>query len=267
MRDVVKSYFQPAFLICTIMLAVAAGTMPLMIKAFGVIMKKEPLPIKKSLDLLDEKGLGVYKVIRKEKIDNQEIVKSLGTEDYIEWLLEDTEEKSESDVKFCSLFITYYSLPDRVPHVPEECYSGGGHQQLSSDSVNFYIPIGSWQGKEKVGNEKLEIPGRYLVFSKKSSNDWLMGEQKFSVLYLFNVNGSYESSRGGARRALNLNLGKHAFFSKVEWSFVAGNGLRTHPAKEKAIKASEKLLGVILPVLENEHWPIITDTNSNKADK
>ncbi len=37
--------------------------MPSAMKYLGVILAKEPLPIEKSLDLLDEHGLGTYKVV------------------------------------------------------------------------------------------------------------------------------------------------------------------------------------------------------------
>ena len=76
---------QPAFLICAAVLAIAAGGMPIAIKSFGLYLKKEPLPLKKSLDFLDENDLAPYRVIAKEKIKNEEVVKSLGTEYYIQW--------------------------------------------------------------------------------------------------------------------------------------------------------------------------------------
>jgi hypothetical protein len=49
-------------------------------------------------------------------------------------------------------------------------------------------------------------------------------------------------------------------FSKVEWKFfntgLAGQQGSVYPTKEEAVTASQKLLGVILPILEKEHWPI-----------
>jgi hypothetical protein len=32
-------------------------------------------------------------------------------------------------------------------------------------------------------------------------------------------------------------------------------GAQTFPSKEQAVSASQKLLGVILPLLEKEYWP------------
>jgi hypothetical protein len=244
MREAVKTYMQPAFLICVAVLATAGVGMPAVIKSCGVYLKKEPAPLKKSLELLDEKGLVNYKVISKEKIDNENVVKGLGTEDYIQWNLEDSEAPSDSTTQYCSLFITYYKLPDRVPHVPEECYAGGGYQRLTSEGVTFQI------GEE-------EIPGKYLVFGGSNYEEGQSGA-KFPVLYFFNVNGTYASSREDARIALGKNIfSKRVYFCKLEWKFFNNRlGTVIYPSKEEAIKASQKLLGVILPILEKEHWPV-----------
>ncbi|MHC4640605.1 MAG: hypothetical protein ACYS32_03100 [Planctomycetota bacterium] len=204
--------------------------------------------MKKSLDLLDEKALTPYKVISKPKITNQEVIDSLGTKDYIQWILEDPEQAVDSAVHKCSLFITYYGLSDRVPHVPEECYTGGGHQRLTSDSVTF-----------EINNEDFtrKIPARYLVFASTNSNYWGL-DTKFTVLYLFNVNEVYANSRDDVRFALNKHIfSKYSYFSKVEWKFFNTKFNKPiYPTKEEVMTASQKLLSVILPILEREHWPL-----------
>jgi hypothetical protein len=51
-------------------------------------------------------------------------------------------------------------------------------------------------------------------------------------------------------------FGKYSYFSKVEWKFYNIKfGSSTYPDKQEASAASEKLLGVILPILEKDHWP------------
>jgi hypothetical protein len=100
-----RVYLQPAFLICIAVLAIGEIIKPIL----GVVIPdKEPLPLKKPLDLLDEKDLGHYKVISKVGIENRQIIKELGTEDYIQWVLEDTDVKFDSVVRKMLLFITYY---------------------------------------------------------------------------------------------------------------------------------------------------------------
>jgi len=244
MRYNIRVYLQPAFLICVTVLATAGAGMSIAIKSFGVYLRKEPLPLKKSLDLLNENDLASYKVISKLKIENEEIIKALGTEDYIQWILEDSDVAANSAVKKCMLFVTYYRLPDRVPHVPEECYAGGGFQRLASDSVALEI-------NNNAGFEK-KIRGKHLAFGGTKANLW-QRNGKFPVLYFFKVNGEYAASREEARVALNKNLfRKSSYFCKVELIF---NQTLIPPNKEQAIKAGEKLLAVILPILETKHWP------------
>jgi hypothetical protein len=209
----------------------------------AVIPEKEPLPLKKSLDLFDKEQLAPYKVIDKPPIKNEEIVKELGTEEYVQLVLEDTEVADDSPVKSLFLFITYYELPDRVPHVPEECWVGGGWQRLASDGVTFDIKRGDFQRR---------IPGKYLVFGSTKGGLW-QSSARLPVLYFFRVNGVYAGNRGDARIALNKNLfSKHSYFCKVELAF---NQALATPDKQEAVRAGEKLLAVILPILEAEYWP------------
>ena len=62
-RNNIRVYFQPAFLICVVVLGTAGVGMSVAIKSFGVYLKKEPLPLRKSLDLLGEDDLVHYKII------------------------------------------------------------------------------------------------------------------------------------------------------------------------------------------------------------
>ena len=243
-KDYIRAYLQPPFLICVLVLAVAGASMSVTMEKLGIVFKKEPLLLKKSLEQLDESDLTPYKVVSKEKIENPDTLKALGTEDYIQWILEDTEQVVNSSVKEFLLFITYYKLPDRVPHVPEECWTGGGYQKLGSEAVTFSINNGE--------GFKTNVPARYLVFSSKQTNLWQSSE-RIPNLYFFKVNGQYAGDREKARIALNKNLfGKSSYFCKVELVF---NRSSVAPSKEQAVAAGEKLLGVILPILEQRHWP------------
>jgi len=240
-----RNYSQPAFLICAAVLAIFGAGLSFTIKGLGMYLKKEPLPLKKSLDLLDETKLAPYKVLSKSKIQNQDMIKTLGTEDYIQWVLDDSEAPVDSPVRRVMLFITYYERPDRVPHVPEECYTGGGFQRLATETVEFEI--------NKPGFNR-SIGGKYLVFGSPES-DFLQGGNKFPVIYFFRVNGEYAANRDEARMALNKNLfSKYSYFCKVE---LAYHQTPDAPTKNEATRASEKLLAVILPILETEHWPDI----------
>ena len=75
----VAAYRQPAFLICTAVLALAGVGMSLATQRLGLYLKKEPLPLKKPLDAMEEGRLAPYKVVTKIAIEDQDILKSLGT--------------------------------------------------------------------------------------------------------------------------------------------------------------------------------------------
>jgi hypothetical protein len=247
-RQTIKvNYLQPAFLRCAGLLAITGSTMSAVIKLSGIYLTKEPLPLKKPLTEMDFSKLTSYKVVAKNQIDNPDVLETLGTEDYIQWNLEDTTVSPDSDVRFCSLFITYYGLPDKVPHVPEECYTGGGFRRTTSEEVALKV--------NKNGSQQ-PISARYVVFAVTESNAWL-GETTFPILYTFSVNSEYAGGRADTRLILNKNLfGKFSYFSKVEWKFYNNKfGRMIYPNKQTVLAASEKLLAAILPILEKEHWP------------
>ena len=263
MKSIIKPYTQPAFLICIAVLAIAGTGKKTAIQWSGAHLKKLSLPLKKPLDLLDDSALMPYRVIRKHKITNKDMLEQLGTQEYVQWELEDTQAHKFSPVKYCSLFITYYTGHlDQVPHVPEECYTGGGNQQLGSESVTLNVQglhtskIVNDDGKTVQTEQTSKINARYIVFIRQGSNMW-QATSKYSVLYLFQVNGTYAGSRSETRAIMGKNLfGKYSYFSKVEWKFYGGGmGGVTFPNKQEAIKASEKLLSVLLPVMAQDHWP------------
>lgn len=244
-----KTYLQPAFVVCVLVLSLS-----------GVVMSKfyielEPWPLKKPLENLEKADLGPYRIARKMEIKDKDVLSQLGTNEYIQWMLRDTEVSKDSPVGNVMLFITYYPLADRIPHVPEECYVGAGNQLLASESIEYTLSLD--EGEQNVD-------GRHLVFQRAASSNWAFGG-KFSVFYLFSINGDYAGSRGSTRFALNKNMfSKHCYFSKVEWSFSTHSGASSYLDKDEARKAGEKLMDVILPILEREYWPTEDSEQSNE---
>ncbi|MHC4170102.1 MAG: hypothetical protein ACYSWQ_24395, partial [Planctomycetota bacterium] len=59
----IRVYAQPAFVICALVLAVGGIGMSMTMRKLGIILEKEPLPLRKSLDLLDEAALTPYAVV------------------------------------------------------------------------------------------------------------------------------------------------------------------------------------------------------------
>lgn len=265
MKFSMKTYFQPSFLLCVAVLAGAGAGKKAILDYTGAKLNKLPIPLKKPFDLMDEEALRPYKVVRKTKIDNKDVQEELGTDMYIQWVLEDTDAAPTSPTKLCSLFITYYTgNPDRIPHVPEECFVGSGYEEISGErdtlqlNIERSLTIAELDLSHASGqsDRSRQLRARYLVFAPKSSVMW--GKTaKFARMYFFKVNDSYASNRIETQKVMYKNiLGKYSYFSKVEWGFSAGTTKGNVSAgKEEIVRASEKLFSVLLPILERDHWP------------
>jgi hypothetical protein len=255
MKKQYSTLFRPAFIVCVALLAVSAATKSIVIRTLGVQLTKLPIDLKKPLDQMDSKKLAPYEVINKSVITNQDILESLGTEKYIQWLLEDKSAAPESSARLCSLFITYYTgNPDMVPHVPDECYVGGGNTRLKGETLTTEIP---WPGQEK----PRKIAMQYVVFGQQDKT-FLQTDNQFSVQYLFKANGQFCGDRTATRAVLGSNFFcKYSYFAKIEWRFYGKSS--THPTQEETLGATGKLLAVLLPVLEEDHWPDWEKANRN----
>jgi len=244
----IKPYLQSTFLICVIVLATAAISKDAVIEYYGVVLNKEAISLRKPFDDMDELRLLPYEIVKRSKIENLDVLKALGTDEYIEWKLKDTEAGEHSPTRYCSLFITYYTgNPDQVPHVPEECYIGSGNTKQASRSLTLSI------GKDE---QLRNIKVKYLVFRPGSNLDWNV--TNFARLYFFRVNGFYANGRDEVRAIMFKNIfGKYSYFSKVEWDFfgISSHGSKIRPKQEEIVEASEKLLSTLVPLLEKEHWP------------
>jgi len=268
MNNALKPYIQPAFIVCVATLAIAAGSKELAIKWLGWHLQKLPIDLRKSLDELDEARLAPYRVTARRKIELSDVRESFGTDNYIQWEIEDTEADPSSRVKYCYLFVSYYTgNPDRVPHVPEECITGGaGDTMMSRDVERLRLDVGDTPFEDlEVHGGITRLPVRYLVFLRNATELW----QKYAVLYFFKANGRYASSRAGTRRIMGENLfGKYSYFSKVEWQFYGrGPGGIVQGSKEEILRASERLMSRLLPLLETEHWPDWKAANEKQEDK
>ena len=229
------------FLVCVLVLSIGVANVQ-WLKSRGFRFKKERVDLKAPLTSLDQAKILPYRLKGSDRIPKEE-VEALGTEEYIRWRLEDTSVVDpRSPLRLPTLFVTYYSgQPDQVPHVPEECFLGGGYQQLASQEVTIKVP----ELEPAFG----EIPLRILSFRKESA---IGGASVPSVAYLFSVNGKFVASRNAVRWTLSNPFEKYGYFTKVEVSF----GRRGGPADPEVVrKAAQRLLAKLLPVLVRDHLP------------
>lgn len=247
MRTVKREYLKASFLVCASVLLLAASTKAIIIKKLGVKLVKLPIQLQTSFIDFNEEALFPYRVSPngKQTIKNKEILESLGTNVYLQWLLEDTDAEPSSPTRYCSLFITYYTgNPDMVPHVPDECYVGGGNEFKSAQTLSVELP------------EKGKVGFQYVLFTQTAQNA-MQSSVDFSVQYLFHANGQYCKSRTDTRTTLFDWFNKYSYFCKVEWKFFGrGSSFGSNfPNEEQTLKASTKLLSRLLPELEKNHWP------------
>lgn len=257
MTSLPRTYLQPAFLVCAGILALTAATKSVVIEKLGFHFVKLPIPLKKPFSEMDEKRLEPYKVVNKQKITNRDVVESLGTEEYLQWTIEDPDVAENSPVRYCSLFVTYYTgNPDMVPHVPDECYTGGGNRLISAKTLSAAVA-----GRTK------PVDFQYLLFGYTDKKG-MGNEIEFSVQYLFRANNIYAGNRTETRTILGSNFfGKYSYFCKVEWKFFGQSyGSLTYPNQEDTVKATEKMLSRTLPILEEDHWPDWEKANKEAAN-
>jgi hypothetical protein len=247
-----RGLLQPAFVVCLAVLLLAAGGLAVTGRAK---VQKEALPLRKALSELDEKALAPYRVLDRATIASEDVIKALGTREYIQWRLEDTSVEQNSPVRYVSLFVTFYTgkTLDAVVHTPEACYLGGGNDPGEAYNEDFAIRVNAGGGS--MGTE-LNVPVRCAVFTKGTTQAWET-ESAFTVMYTFKVNDSYQRNRTATRAELG-GLSRFAYYAKVEWQFMGISGIdrnRIYPQKDQATKATEKLLSVVLGELERSHWP------------
>ncbi len=232
----------PRFVVCVVALGVGLGSVE-WLRAYGFRFSKQRVDLKAPLESMDAKKILPYRLVGSDTIPKEE-VEALGTEEYVRWRLEDMSVRNVNDpLHWPTLFVTYYSgQPDQVPHVPEECFLGGGYEQLSSRDAKVKVP-----GLEPATGE---VPVRILKFRKDST---IGGALVPTVIYLFSVNGEFVGSRTAVRLALSNPFEQYGYFSKVEVSFSQRPGGGSHD--DAVLRAAERLLGKVLPVLVRDHWP------------
>ncbi len=230
------------FLACVLLLALFGGALQGLIAAMGGRVVKDPVPLLNPLSRLNRDKLFGY-VVKDVGDIKPEILDNLGTREYIQWTLEDqsTTLPPNAPERIAHLFVTYYTdNPNQVPHVPEECYLGGGYSQTRSEIADVWIP-----GLDQ------NVPLKVLTFQKPSMADADdRGAQV--VMYTFNTNGQFAADRQAVKLIVGDWRSKYAYFSKLEISF--GDPRFGYPTQEQAVEAGKRLLQTVVPVLVNDHW-------------
>lgn len=229
------------FITCALILAISAASIAYVTKTLRWNLRKLPVPMRKSFANFNDNALFPYRVLKKVKID-AEVEEALGTEEYIQYFIEDPNIGERDPGHYINFFVTYYTgNPDQVPHVPEVCYVGGGNIIEATDKVTLTVP--------DAGLPNNQVEAQLLMFKATDRDTGL--EVIKPVLYFFSVNGKYTSDRTHTRLVLSNIKDRYAYFSKVEIAFVGPS----QPDRAAAIKLTENFLAKAMPILVNENWP------------
>ena len=192
---------------------------------------KVSLPLKKPFGALDVEKLLPYRAIERQALEST-VVEALGTDQYINWLLEDTSAPQTDPLRYAHLFVTYDTGGvNLVPHTPDECRLGAGYQAAQPhENIDIDVPI--------------KVPVRLCTFLKTA----VFNREEVSVVYTFHCNGKFVATRNGVRLLINDLSNRYAYFSKVEVSFPRAT-------RAQSIEGAAKLFERLLPVLMKDHFP------------
>jgi len=234
---------EPAFILCTIVLAASAFGLRW---CGGGHLLKQPLALRKSLDRLDANQLSPYEVVELPKIKDKSVEEALGTQDYIQWQLLDTDVPPTDPFYCANLFVTYYTgNPDKVPHVPDWCYVGSGGIVDKKHEVVITAPDCG------VAEDGDQLKIRVLEIKIPRQGMGLTEFRRKIVAYVFRVNGTYACTRTQVRMKQRNRKDRYAYFSKVEVWFEGGDA----ESLESHLESMESVYQRVLPLLYSDHWP------------
>lgn len=232
-----RRFFSGPFLLAAFLL-LAAGVLIGPVAGWANLRQvKLALPLKKSLSALEEMAVVPYRVVNRRTLEPT-VIEALGTDQYIDWSLEDSSAGSNDPLRYASLFITYESGgANLVPHTPDECRLGAGYQPVQAhENRKVHLP------SMPVGQTDPQV--RLCTFMKTA----VFNREENSVVYTFCANGRILATRNEVRLAINDPRDRHAYFSKVEVSFPRAS-------REQTLQGAHRLFDRLLPVLLREHWP------------
>jgi hypothetical protein len=206
------------FMVAASLLLAAASGM-LWLKLSGFVMAKARVPLHKELDAFPEavgsrfvlwRDLNASGVQRGKEQLTDDIVKVLGTEQFIGWYYIDRERSAEGPTTFVRFHVAYYTgLLDATPHVPEICMVAGGRlpDPRHTGQVRWQVP-----DLPETWADWAEVEVRRAAFVKRDD------PRPVISYYIFAANGEPLWSRNDVRWRMSNPLEKHCYYMKIEIS-------------------------------------------------
>lgn len=262
----------PAYAAAAVCLIASALGFRAAVAALGVYLKKEPVPLRASLDGIPT-TLGAWKRVGEDRRYGDAIVEELGTSKYLNRLYAIDGDPSKGVVE---LHLAYYTgFIDTVPHVPERCWGAHGMQMTrQSERMPLTIDKSAWRADPTLVHQssgkpyflatvtdsvtkrssEVHLPVDEIVLSVTEFQEQSRPQARFIGGYLFVANGRATPSPYEVRDLAFSLTDKYAYYCKVQFSaeFPKAEG-----AYDRYREQVTDLLGQVLPHLMRTlpDWP------------
>ena len=232
-----RGFLTVPFVTAVFLLGGAAVLVGPVAKSMNFRQAKAAIALKRPLAALDVEALAPFRVSERHTLEAV-VVEALGTDQYLNWTLEDAGVPPNDPLRFAYLFITYDTGGQNlVPHTPDECRLGAGYEPAQPHE-NATVELGS------TGIAPPQVQVRVCTFVKTA----VFQREEVTVVYAFHCNGEFAATRNEVRLLFNDPRDTFGYFSKVEISFPRAT-------REQSVQGAAKLLSRLLPVLKRDHWP------------
>lgn len=232
-----RPLFAGPMVVAILLLGLGAFLSQFVTRWLDIKLAKKPLALQLPLSQMSESAVAPYRVAERNVLP-REVIARLGTTKYLSWTLEDESVGADDPLRYARLFVTFYTGGHNlVPHTPDQCYVGGGYNPAQPhENMKIDLPA--------LPEDLSAVPIRVCTFVKTG----VFGNKKLSVVYTFNANGRFVSTRTGVRLAITAPTDTYAYFSKVEVSFP-------NATRAQSIEGARSLFDRVLPALLKNHWP------------
>lgn len=237
------------YLVCLGVLIAGALGFRLALSSLDMHLNKEAVPLKKPLYSADWTRLEPRFVQHASapRMPSEEELDQLGTKEFLVWRLVDTAKPKTDRASVALVAISYYTgAPDVVPHVPEECMSANGYDQVGgSEEHEIVVPdVGAPDDRFSVRVATFDAPATAAAKGQR---------EQAVVIYFFHCNGDYCNSRRDVRMRFMDPTERYAYFAKVEIKFTNYDNT-LYAGKEDSLAALPPLLERLMPLLRDEHF-------------
>jgi len=240
-----------SFVVASAVLLLAVLGLHSAVRALGLILIKEELPLREPLFHLPAR-IGPYAKIDERNLSS-DALDELGTEDYISWVYHDTRKQRGEPGAEIWLHVAYYSgTLDTVPHVPEICYVAGGArpkdvevERVTLDGKDYDQDADGQLWSRTIRGRPVRMPAaeldlRSFEFVPRATARDLDAAADWAS-YFFVVNGRATGDLASLRlEVMNLRA-RYAYWCKVQ---LRATGARS---RDEAMRAKQQFLSAVMP--------------------